>query len=59
MTHNPKTGPAARIRHAFARWRIRMQERDALASMGHRELRDIGLTPAEARIEAGKPFWIA
>ena len=35
----------------------RSRERRALASMDARGLRDIGLTPYEAGVEARKPFW--
>ncbi|HLH50858.1 MAG TPA: DUF1127 domain-containing protein [Roseiarcus sp.] len=40
-------------------WRRRAQERRALCAMDLRELRDIGLTPIDARREAEKPFWRA
>ncbi|MGG5822689.1 DUF1127 domain-containing protein [Falsiroseomonas sp. HW251] len=45
-----------RLRHAIGRWHARVEERRALALMDHRELRDSGLSPDEARAEALKPF---
>jgi uncharacterized protein YjiS (DUF1127 family) len=41
----------------FARWMEVARERRALARLTDRELRDIGLDPERARIEAGRPFW--
>jgi uncharacterized protein YjiS (DUF1127 family) len=38
-------------------WRRRALGRAALARLSERELRDIGLTPAEALWEYAKPFW--
>ncbi len=38
-------------------WRRRAQERAALAQFSERALRDIGVTPLEARREVNKPFW--
>ncbi|MXP63793.1 DUF1127 domain-containing protein [Roseomonas sp. M0104] len=37
----------------------RSRERQALASFDARMLRDIGVTPYEAGVEARKPFWRA
>ncbi|WP_137178291.1 DUF1127 domain-containing protein [Roseomonas sp. AR75] len=48
-----------RVRHVIALWQARIDERHCLAQMGHRDLRDIGLSPGEAFAEARKPFWIA
>ncbi|MDE2008306.1 MAG: DUF1127 domain-containing protein [Rhodospirillales bacterium] len=45
--------PASR----FAAFRERWTTRAELARMDERMLRDIRLTPAEARAEANKPFW--
>lgn len=49
---------AARIGHALAAWLRRAQSRTQLAQLSDRELRDIGLTPAEAAREYAKPFWV-
>jgi uncharacterized protein YjiS (DUF1127 family) len=38
-------------------WRRRARERAELARFGSRDLRDIGLTPADAAYEINKPFW--
>lgn len=63
MTRSTTTAAALpisrRMRHAFALWRARAEERRALAEMGHREWRDIGIGPGDAFAEARKPFWIA
>jgi len=50
--------PAARVRRALAEWRRRARSRAQLARFGERDLRDIGLTPAEAAREYAKPFWV-
>ncbi|HUH85669.1 MAG TPA: DUF1127 domain-containing protein [Stellaceae bacterium] len=46
---------------SFARmlelWRQRMRGRAALAQFAEHELRDIGVTAAEAQWECAKPFW--
>lgn len=50
--------PAATLpRLPLARWMEIARERRALARLTDRELRDIGLGPERARIEAGRPFW--
>lgn len=41
----------------FAKWRRRARSRAVLARFDARELRDLGLTPAEAAQECAKPFW--
>jgi uncharacterized protein YjiS (DUF1127 family) len=48
-------------RLADAAWLMlaRSRERQILAAMDARELRDIGVTPYEAGLEARKPFWRA
>ena len=49
--------PVAAAFVLIVRWIDRARERQALASLNDRELRDIGITRAEAAREAGKPFW--
>jgi uncharacterized protein YjiS (DUF1127 family) len=49
--------PAAAAFVLIARWIDRARQRQALASLSDHELRDIGITRAEAAREAGKPFW--
>lgn len=51
--------PATLALKVFAIWRARASERQALAVMTDRELRDIGLSPGEAIAESRKPFWAA
>ena len=38
-------------------WQRRASDRAALAALNDRLLADIGLTRAQARAEADKPFW--
>jgi uncharacterized protein YjiS (DUF1127 family) len=38
-------------------WLRRLRERAELARFDERELRDLGLTRADADYELGKPFW--
>ena len=40
-------------------WQDRVRERRALLGLGDLELRDIGISRAEADGESGKPFWRA
>jgi uncharacterized protein YjiS (DUF1127 family) len=49
--------PVAAAFVLIARWIDRARQRQALAALDDRELRDIGITRAEAAREAGKPFW--
>lgn len=48
---------AARLARMLAAWRRRAQGRAQLALLSEYELRDIGVTPAEAAREYAKPFW--
>ncbi|NJO32956.1 MAG: DUF1127 domain-containing protein [Rhodospirillales bacterium] len=41
----------------MALWLARWGERRDLAELDDRLLRDIGLTPADARLECAKPWW--
>ena len=43
----------------IAHWRRIRRERQQLAELSDRMLHDIGLTPAQARREAARPFWDA
>ncbi|MEM7239778.1 MAG: DUF1127 domain-containing protein [Pseudomonadota bacterium] len=38
-------------------WRHRIRSRHDLAELEPHQLRDIGVTPEDARREASKPFW--
>ena len=40
-------------------WQDRARQRAHLASLDHRMLRDIGLSPADVAGEASKPIWRA
>ncbi len=40
-------------------WHERACQRRVLAGLTPRELRDVGLSPGQARAEAAKPFWRA
>jgi uncharacterized protein YjiS (DUF1127 family) len=48
-----------RIGSELGEWRRRSRDRQALATMSDRSLRDIGLTRYDAAREANKPFWRA
>ena len=41
----------------FTVWRERARERQLLAQLSDRELRDVRLTRQQAQFEASKPFW--
>lgn len=46
-------GPARLVRM----WHRRARQRAELADLGIETLRDVGITPYDAKWEAGKPFW--
>lgn len=46
-----------RLGFTFALWRQRVELRRRLAEMDSRSLRDLGISPAAAAYESGKPFW--
>ena len=48
---------AGAVQEGFAAWRARLRQRELLAVMSERELRDIGLSHWDAQHEADKPFW--
>jgi uncharacterized protein YjiS (DUF1127 family) len=45
--------------HLLRLWAKRVRERDELARLDHRMLRDIGITPTDIDREYRKPFWRA
>ncbi|MFI4998688.1 MAG: DUF1127 domain-containing protein [Reyranellales bacterium] len=53
----PRPSLGQRVALTFAVWRQRARARRDLAQMDARSLRDIGISPAAAAFEAGKPFW--
>lgn len=50
---------AARAVGTLYAWRERARQRRCLMTLGPRELRDIGISRADAEMEARKPFWRA
>jgi uncharacterized protein YjiS (DUF1127 family) len=57
--HASREGLFARILSVALTWQDRAVQRTQLASMDDRLLRDMGIDPLEARMEAEKPFWKA
>ena len=60
----PAGRPAERLRAALPwviltllRWQELARQRRALGAMSDHMLKDLGLTRADARREAGRPFW--
>ena len=58
VTHSPGARVHALI-DLVQLWRSRAAERRMLALLGERDLKDIGVSRAEAQVEAEKPFWQA
>ncbi len=54
----PRTDLLLRASHLLGEWRARARDRRQLAGLTARELRDIGVSPGEAAMEAAKPFWL-
>lgn len=56
----PRRRPAATdsLWRVIALWIARRRQRQELADLDEHLLKDIGLTRAEARHEAAKPFWL-
>lgn len=56
-----ETLPRRRLRHrltqALAVWRERAWARRCLAHLDTRRLREMGISPAAAAFESGRPFW--
>ena len=46
-----------KMAHTLVIWSERTKSREQLRTMDIHQLKDIGLTPAEARLESTKPFW--
>ena len=53
----PKPSLGRRIAFTLTLWRQRIEMRRRLAELDARSLRDIGISPAAAAYESGKPFW--
>jgi len=56
-TAQPRPSLGQRIAFTLALWRQRTEMRRRLAELDSRSLRDIGISPAAAAYESGKPFW--
>lgn len=50
---------ASSLFQTVALWADRISQRRALGSLTVEALKDIGIDPADATIEAAKPFWVA
>jgi len=48
-----------RFRYALCLWWSRIRDREELAAMSERDLRDARLSRADVAVEIGKPFWRA
>ena len=58
-SHAPRrSGLTRRIVGTLRLWLRRIREREALRQLGPRELRDIGITPADVYWEIKRPFWL-
>ena len=61
--HYSSKAPLAGTYTAFANvlqlWRRRARDRQELAKLDNRSLRELGLTESAARFEINKPFWRA
>jgi uncharacterized protein YjiS (DUF1127 family) len=56
-TAAPRLSFSQRVAFMLALWRQRTEMRRRLAELDSRSLRDIGISPAAAAYESGKPFW--
>jgi uncharacterized protein YjiS (DUF1127 family) len=52
-----RTRPWTSIIHAIGVWHSRFTERQALAMLDARELRELGVSQWEVERELAKPFW--
>ena len=57
MPPAPKPSPLGRFVVIWRIWRRRMEARRNLAKMDARSLTEIGISPAAAAYESGRPFW--
>ena len=53
----PLAGTFTALAQILQTWRNRTHDRNALAQLDHRTLRDLGISEGQARFEANKPFW--
>ena len=62
LTYQPVRAVAAafaRMRENIAYWRQQQRARGQLLALDEHGLKDIGISRAQARFEAEKPFWKA
>jgi uncharacterized protein YjiS (DUF1127 family) len=52
-------GLVERAKATLSLWARRIEEREALASFGWREMKDIAISESGIRDEIAKPFWRA
>jgi uncharacterized protein YjiS (DUF1127 family) len=57
-TRTPGAGLFQWFALSWSVWRERKAMRRSLAQMDARSLRDVGISPAAAAYESGKPFWV-
>lgn len=53
----PTVSMARRVKATLGLWIMRKRTRQQLNDLGHHMLEDIGVTQAQARKEAERPFW--
>jgi len=53
----PLAGTFTALGQIFHAWRQRARERDELARLDERTLRDLGLSTGAVEFEINKPFW--
>jgi uncharacterized protein YjiS (DUF1127 family) len=53
----PRLSIGRRVAATVATWRVRVAARRHLAQLDARTLRDIGVAPTVAAVEADTPFW--
>jgi uncharacterized protein YjiS (DUF1127 family) len=60
-TPGVKHGPGAieRLKSTLSLWTRRIEERQALAQFGWREMKDIAISETDIAREIAKPFWRA
>ena len=56
LSQSARREPAPSAAAVLRTWRRRVREREELARMSERELRDFGATPSERLREISKPF---
>ena len=57
LARAPARGVVGRVLARLAVWHRNAATRRVLRELPERELADIGLTPMDAAMEAGRPFW--